>query len=162
MKKTLQSVFLWWAVIGFSLWVGGTFYNMVVIVPIWSESPPDSVIQFFGETSYNKHIYNFFGPPWMIARFFPIIASLILSWPEKTLRKYLLVTSIIFASAVAGTLIYIYPINDLLISRAGAGLSAEEIKIMANQWIYADQIRFGFMLIAYVFLLKAFRLQLSK
>lgn len=162
MKKTLQSVFLWWAVIGFSLWVGGTFFNMVVIVPIWSESPPDSVIQFFEKTSYNKHIYNFFGPPWMIARFFPIIASLILAWPEKTLRKYLLVTSIIFVSAIAGTLIYVYPINDLLISKAGAGLSAEEIIIMAKQWIYADQIRFGFMLIAYVFLLKAFRLQLSK
>jgi hypothetical protein len=32
LRKKLFTFFLWWAVIGFSLWVGGTLFNMTVIV----------------------------------------------------------------------------------------------------------------------------------
>jgi len=38
---------LWWAVIGASIWVGGTVYMMCVIDPQWSNHPPESVRYFF-------------------------------------------------------------------------------------------------------------------
>jgi len=32
---------LWLSVIGLTTWVGGTLYQMMVIIPLWSASPPE-------------------------------------------------------------------------------------------------------------------------
>lgn len=162
LRKRFFIFFLWWAVIGFSLWVGGTLFNMTVIVPIWSESPPESVRQFFGGTVFTKFINNFFGPPWMAIRILPIIIALFLGWSSALHRRYLLITTIIFIVSVVYTLVYIYSINDILIFEAGGDKTAEEIKTMVNQWIFADRLRFSVMLIGYFFLLKAFRLPIPE
>jgi uncharacterized membrane protein len=157
-RKALFNFFLWWAVIGFSIWLGGTIFSMSVVVPMWSEAPPQSVKEFFGETSFNKYIFNFFGPPWMAIRNLPILIALLLGWYSKPHRWYLIIT---FTSLIIGiiyTFTYIYPINDLLMTRAGADKSAEEIRVMVDKWIFADRLRFAVMLIGYFFLLKAFRL----
>ena len=34
-----------------------------VIVPLWSSSPPESVVNFFTQTDFNTTVFNFFGPP---------------------------------------------------------------------------------------------------
>ena len=157
-RKNLFNVFLWLAVIGFSIWVGGTLFSMLVIVPMWSESLPESVKEFFGGTSFNKHIFNFFGPPWMAIRNAPLLIALILGWNYRLHRKYLLITFITFLAGLLYTLVYIYPINDVLMMQAGGDRPAEEIQTMADNWIFADRLRFFVMLIGYFFLLKAFRL----
>jgi hypothetical protein len=46
-RTRIAQIFIWLAVIGFSIWVGGTLYQMVVIVPIWNASPPESLRAFF-------------------------------------------------------------------------------------------------------------------
>lgn len=162
LRKGLFNFFLWWAVIGFSIWLGGTIFSMAVIVPMWSEAPPQSVKDFFNDTSFNKYIYNFFGPPWMAIRNLPVLIALIIGWYSKQHRIYLLIA---FASIVIGiifTFTYIYPINEILMTKAGGDKSAEEIQMMANKWIFADRLRFAIMLIGYFFLLKAFRLQIPQ
>lgn len=157
-RNVLFQFFLWWAVLGFSIWAGGTIFSMTVIVPMWSESLPKSAVDFFGNTSFNKHIFNFFGPPWMAARSLPILAVLALGWRSQLHRRYLLITAGVMIVAIIFTIAYIYPINDVLMIQAGRGRSAEEIQSMAHRWILADRARFVFMLIGYYFLLKAFRL----
>jgi hypothetical protein len=162
LKKTLLNVFLWLAVIGMSLWVGGTVFSMSVVVPMWSETPPESVKAFFGGTSFNKYIFNFFGPPWMVGRNLPILIALILSWNSRLHRRYLLITFITFIAGVLYTLFYIYPINEVLMMQAGGNHSAEEIQKMVKQWVVADRLRFVVGFIGYIFLLKAFRLPIEK
>ncbi|MEJ7830299.1 MAG: anthrone oxygenase family protein [Segetibacter sp.] len=162
LRKKLFNFFIWWAVISFSLWVGGTLFNMTVVVPMWSESPPQSVKEFFGETSFYKYMFNFFGPPWMVIRVLPVLIALILGWYSKLHRNYLLTTLIILILAIVYTLTYIYPINDILMAKAGADKSAEEIKTMVDKWLFNDKLRFAVMLVGYFFLLKAFRLPISK
>jgi uncharacterized membrane protein len=157
-RRIFFNVFLWLAVIGLSLWVGGTVFSISVIVPMWNESPPESVREFFGSTSFNKYIFNFFGPPWMVARNLPVLIALILGWYSKPHRKYLLITFITFLASVLYTLLYIYPINEVLMQQAGGNHSAEKIKKMADQWIFADRLRFAVGCVGYFFLLKAFRL----
>jgi uncharacterized membrane protein len=157
-RDRLFNFFMWWAVIGFSIWLGGTLFSMTVVVPMWSESPPESVYSFFGRTSFNKYINNFFGPPWMLARNLPILITLFLGWHLKPQKNYLLITFITLVLGIAFTLTYIYPINDILMTKAGAGKSAEEINSFVDKWIMADRVRFGVMLIGYIFLLKAFKL----
>ncbi len=55
------------------------FYNhqMLVIVPLWSASPPETVRAFFQGTDYNRTIFNFFGPPFIVARNVPVVAALL-------------------------------------------------------------------------------------
>jgi uncharacterized membrane protein len=157
LREKLFTFFIWWAVIGFSIWVGGTIFSMTVIVPMWSESPPTSVKHFFGDTTFNKYIFNFFGPPWMAIRNLPALIALLLGWYSKPHRKYLLITVITIILGLVYTFSYIYPINDILMTKAGGDRSAEEIQRMADKWVFADRLRFAIMLVGYFFLLKAFR-----
>jgi hypothetical protein len=41
---------------------------MLVFLPMWSASPPESVRAFYLRTRYNETIWNFFGPPFTAAR----------------------------------------------------------------------------------------------
>ena len=157
-NKNLFHFFIWWAVIGFSIWLGGTVFSMSVIVPMWSDSLPDSARTFFSETSFTRYIYNFFGPPWMAIRNLPVLVALIVGWKSVRHRKYLLITATILISSILFTIMYIYPINRQLMFEAGAGLNDVELTTAAATWIRADIIRFVVMVIGYIFLLKAFRL----
>lgn len=158
MRQKLFNFFLWWAVIGFSIWFGGTIFSMSVIVPMWSDSLPASARDFFGETSFTTYIYNFFGPPWMVIRNLPLLIALILGWNYKSHRHYLLISFFILVAAIAYTIIYVYSLNEALMFKAGSGYDDTEITSMAEQWIFADRLRFVFMTIGYFCLLKAFRM----
>lgn len=70
-RNRIAQVLLWLAMLGLSVWVGGALYQMLVIVPRWSASQPESVRAFFLGTRYNETIWNFFGPPFMAARLAP-------------------------------------------------------------------------------------------
>lgn len=147
---------LWWAVIGFSIWFGGTVFSMTVIVPMWSYDLPESARSFFGETIFNQSIYNFFGPPWMLARNIPLIIALVLGWNTR-LRPMLLLSSFILVIAIIITILYVYPMNYQLMIRAGEDLSNSDLTALARRWIWVDRVRFAFMTIAFISLLKAFK-----
>lgn len=110
--------------IALSTWVGGTLYQMLVIVPMWSASPPESVRTFFRGTDYNALIFRFFGPPFMALRVLPVVAALWAGWRYPRHRNALLVASGGFLFAVILTLAYIYPINAVLFEQAGSDHTA--------------------------------------
>lgn len=155
-KTRLYNVFLWWAIIGYSLWIGGTLFSMVVIVPMWSSSPPDSVIRFFTGTSFSSVIYNFFGPPWMLLRVVPLFLALFLGWKKKQ-RTMLLVACGCMMAIIIYTIVYIYPINLLLMEQTNF-ITDDQIVILTCRWIEADRIRYLVGCIGYLFLLRAFQL----
>ena len=76
----IAQVLLWLAVVGLSVWVGGTLYQMLVIMPMWSASPPESVRAFFLGTRCNETIRNFFAPQYMAARLAPLFGALLVGW----------------------------------------------------------------------------------
>ena len=154
-RTRITQTLLWLAVIGLSIWVGGTLYQMLVIVPLWNASPPESIRYFFLGTRYNQTIWNFFGPPWMVARMVPLVGALLFGWHLSSHRKWLLVTVICMAFGVVFTLFYIYPINNVLFLQAGGNHGAEEIRAMARQWIIADRVRFGVGCVGFLALLRA-------
>lgn len=154
--RLFYSIFLWWSVIGFSIWVGGTIFSMFVVVPMWSASPPESVRFFFGKTTFMKHIRNFFGPVWMAARSLPIFITLVLGWNLRPERDFLMIAAASMLFGIIFTLAYVYPINKELMIKAGGDHKASEIRSMVSKWIFADRLRFFIMLIGYIFLLVTF------
>ena len=133
-------------------------FNMLVIVPLWSASPPESVQAVFGDAGLSKTIWNFFGPPWMALRNLPLIAALIVGWPYPVHRRLLLISVLIAVVAVVLTLVFIYPINDVLMGTSSREVSPEEMRSIVRQWVIADRIRFVAVTIGFLCMLKAFAL----
>ena len=149
---------LWVSVLFQARWFGGTLYQMLVIVPLWSASPPESVVAFFKGTGYTRTIWNFFGPPFMVAGSAALLLALIFGWHRPRHRFYLLIAVACTVFGLVYTLGYIYKINDVLIFQAGGNHTAEEIREMARAWVFADRVRFAVGIVGFLALLQAFRL----
>ena len=160
-RQKLFIFFLWLAVINLSIWIGGTLFHIIVVLPIWSQPLPGSVKEFFGGTRAYEYLLDFYGPKWMVIRILPVIISLFLGWYSKRHRYFLLITSSTLALGILMTIIYVYPINEAIMAKAGEGSSSDEIKTMVGNWILADRLRFAIIFIGYFFLLWAFRLPIS-
>lgn len=141
-------------------WVGGTLFHMLVIVPTWNASPPESLRSLYLDTTYGRNIWYFFGPPWMIARNLPVLAALIAGWHLRAHRRLVLYAAVCTVLGVVVTIIYIYPINDILFVKAGGDLSKQEVLTLADRWILADRVRFAVMVTAFLAILRAFSLPL--
>lgn len=149
---------LWLSVLMATTWVGGSLFGILVLVPTWNASPPESLRTFFLQTEYSQHTWNFFGPPWMVARNLPVFAALAAGWHLRQHRRLMLFVGAWSVCGVVGTLVWIYPINDVLFFKAGGDLSREEVRALANRWIWADRIRFALGAASFFTLLRAFSL----
>jgi hypothetical protein len=155
----LFKILLWFSVLSLGVWVGGTLFHMLVLQPMWSYDPPASVRFFFRETRFNKSVWNFYGPPFMAARLVPLILCVTLGWrcvPQQ--QGLLLVAGVTWIAITFFTLIYIYPINDVLFLQAGGSLSPEQVRAMVGKWLFADRLRFAVGTAGYLCLLKVFSL----
>ncbi len=160
LRNRITQVLLWLSILTMSIWVGGTVYQMVVVVPQWSASPPESVRTFFLGTQYNEMIRNFFGPRMMPFRVLPVLGVLLSGWNLKRHRKYFLLMAVCMAAGVLLTFGYIYPINDVLFTQAGGEQSADEIRSMVSRWIFADHVRLAIMSVGFLGLLRALSIPL--
>ena len=46
-RKDLARLFLFIATVYWGIWLGGYIFNAVMLVPVWSHHPPDSMISYF-------------------------------------------------------------------------------------------------------------------
>jgi len=161
-RTLIAIILLWYNILSISVWFGGTIYQMLVIVPLWNASPPESVRAFFQGTEYVRTIRHFFGPPTMALRAIPLVLGLIASWHLSTHRMWLLVPVVCTAIAIVMTLTYIYPINAVLFDQAGGNLSGVDIQALARKWIIADRVRLGIMTVGFISLLGALTLPLAR
>ena len=157
MQLTLFKGLLWFSVLSLGIWVGGTLFHMLVLQPLWSYDPPASVRFFFRETRFNKTVWNFYGPPFMAARLVPLILCVVIGWGcAPSQRRLLLVAGITWVAITVYTLVYIYPINDVLFSQAGGSSGPEQVRAMVGRWLFADRLRFAIGTVGYLCLLRVF------
>ena len=160
-RELIVKILLWYNVVSLAVWMGGTLYQMIVIVPIWSASPPESLQSFLKGTTFTSHILHFFGPVTQIFRAVPLFALVALAWRYETIRPWVTACAVTLLIGLVMTRVYIYRINDVLFWRAGEGLSADEVRSLVRNWILADRIRFAIMAGGWLCLLRAFSLPLD-
>lgn len=160
LRTRIAQVLLWISVLNMGIWIGGTLYMMLVLNPLWTASPPESVRAYWVDARLYTTIFNFFGPVWMPIRNLPILAALIACWNAPTHRNYLLINVGIGLCGLVLTLGYIYPINAVLFTPAISSVSVDAARTMTHHWIVADRIRFAAMFIGYLALLRAFSIPL--
>ena len=157
-RDRLVQTLLWYNVLSLAIWVGGTVYQMLVIVPIWSAAPPESVQAFFKGTTYTHTIWNFFGPLTQVARAAPLALLVVAAWNHANLRPWIVACAATMVIGLILTRAWIYGINDVLIFKAGGDLPADAVRALVHKWILLDRIRFAIMAGGYVCLLRAFTL----
>ncbi len=150
---------LWLSVILLALWVGGTLYQMLVIVPLWTASPPGSLRAFLA-ADYPHTVLNFFGPPFIVARTLCLVVALVAGWRSAAHRPALLVALVSWLIVIALTLFLVYPMNDDLFGTGLARLNDGEARDLLQHWIVADRVRFAVGCLGFMALLFAFRLPL--
>jgi hypothetical protein len=150
---------LWLAVLFVALWVGGTLYQMLVIVPLWTASPPES-LRMFLMNDYVHTVAHFFGPPFIAARTVPLVVALIAGWTSAPHRTALSVAFGCWLFVIGFTLLYVYPINDHLFVAGSSQLTDSESRELLQRWVIADRVRFVVGCVGFIALLRAFRLPL--
>jgi uncharacterized membrane protein len=159
MRSLATNVCLWVAVIAVAVGIGGNVFQMVVIDPVWSAAPPESLRSFFSGTRFLAAMARFHAKnPFAFIGLFCLLASPFLGWNVPRLRIWLLTAVGIYVGIVLLTILYIYPINDALFYKAGAGLDTNVVIAMSRRWLLADRIRLVFKFAALLCLLRALSL----
>ena len=159
-RDLLVKILLWYNVLSLGIWVGGTVYQMAVIVPLWSASPPESVRAFFQGTAYMTTISRFFGPVTQVTRGLPLFILAAVAW-KYNVSPWVLACAATMAFGIIMTRVYVYPMNAILFERSGADLTPDAVRALVRSWILADRVRFAIMSGGYLCLLRAFSMPLA-
>jgi hypothetical protein len=160
-RELWVKILLWYNVVSLAIWAGGTLYQMLVIVPIWSADPPHTLHTFFKETPFMTTILHFFGPVTQLLRALPLFVLVALAWKYETIRPWVTTCGVTLVIGLVMTRAYIYPMNDVIFWRAGEGLGVEEARALVRTWIIADRVRFAIMTGGWLCLLRAFSMPLA-
>ena len=146
---SIAQIFLWLFVIVLGLEIGAGLYEALVVMPLWSQAPPDSVIAYFQHNVSNPQFaLNPGGRFWMI--FTPLaglIAIAVLLSGLKTRpehRKWRVAAAILALIVVVFTFAWFVPKLMILLGEGGAGLNAEELTSLTNWWVRLNWARVVF------------------
>jgi hypothetical protein len=155
-RGVILLVSLWIAVILMAIWIGGTVYQMLVIVPLWTASLPESLSSFMRGTDFSHTVLNFFGSRFGLPRLVAIAVALAAGWRSPKHRAALLgvVTSQLFI--IAFSVLFIYPILPAIV--AGGASNVEETRDILHRFILLDRFRFVVGCGTFLALLWAFQL----
>ncbi len=137
----IAQALLWVSVLAWSLWFGGLIYEMVVILPLWNTSLPESVIEWNARPQYVINPTRFYLPV-ALTTILSSVAALIAGWGMPRSRRIWLVISAVCAiTTLVFTIIYFFPKNEVLFRNQSSGLSGEEITVIAHGWVMANWLR---------------------
>jgi len=61
-RKDLARLFLFIATIYWGIWLGGYIFNALMVVPLWSHNPPDSMINYFSTPRFLIYFFSAVNP----------------------------------------------------------------------------------------------------
>ena len=61
-RKYFARLFLFIATIYWGIWLGGYIFNALMLVPLWSHNPPDSIITYFNDPHYSLYFFSLVVP----------------------------------------------------------------------------------------------------
>ena len=153
-KKFYADLTLWLGTLIMSFPLGATLFNMLSIVPSWTNNLPDSMVAF-DKTGID--ISAFWMTPVLNLGPLLLIVSLILSW-RTARKKWLLAYLIIFILMTAVTFVYFLPKLGIMGIFPSDAVQTNDMSLLTsttNAWVIADKIRFFIVLIpSFLLLLK--------
>ena len=159
-RTLIAQAVLWLFVFSSSIQMGGAVYEMLVVNPLWLDSPPESVTNWNPVPQFAIEPGRFWAvavPLYMLAT----IAILITSWfMPAPRRKWALLAGVCTLAVIVSTGLFFVPILRETIMSRGAGLSAEEITTKVNLWVNWNWLRMAVVFVGWVAGVRALSLNL--
>ena len=129
-RTKVTNLILWAWVLAVTFLMGGGVFEHSVLTPIWTGSLPDSV------TSWPHGVVQgrFFGIVTPVIFLLSVTMLISTWWMAPRVRRWALVAGIFFVVIGISSAVFFVPILQKTIGNRGAGLSTEEITILANQF----------------------------
>lgn len=157
MLQNIAQILLWISVIAWSLWFGALMYEIFVVMPLWSSSPPVSVVEWNARPQYIINPTKYYVPV-ALACILSAIGALITAWKIGKNWLWYALSAISAVVTLAFTLVYFFSRNEVIFRNQNAGLSGEEITWMADSWVAANWIRLAIMTVGFLAALNALSL----
>ncbi|MDX6614304.1 MAG: hypothetical protein QOD75_3490 [Blastocatellia bacterium] len=145
-QLSLPQIILWLFVIVLGIEIGAGMYEMLVVVPVWSAAPPDSVLGYFHHNVANAQFaLNAGGRFWLF--FTPLTGLLAIATflsglrtaPEH--RKCRMIGAGLAIVVVAATFAWFVPNIITLLGEGVTKLSGAEITRITNWWVRLNWVR---------------------
>jgi hypothetical protein len=62
MRKDFARLLLFIATIYWGIWLGGYIFNAVMVIPMWSYNPPDSMLSYFRASHFLIYFFKYVNP----------------------------------------------------------------------------------------------------
>src|SRR6266568_2074170 len=134
--------------------IGGNVYEMLVLDPLWSASPPDSVRNFFKDTPFARAMQKFWLSKLAKYSLFVLVGAVIAAWSVPGRRGWLAAAVLATAVNYALTILYIFPRKKFLF-RARGEVTADAIQRATQQFLAANRVRRFFKLVEFLCLVRA-------
>ena len=148
MRHKLASGLLIASVIVWGIWCGGQVFNELMIVPIWSVSPPES-LKTYAELPRRggAPFFPLFNPLFAVLA----LGAALAAWKSaRRSRKWLALSAVIAIALSLSLMFYLAPLVGSMFRHSVAGdLAASEIVAGVERWKLGNRIRlivelFGF------------------
>ncbi len=146
----IASVFVW------GIWCGGQIFNELMVVPIWSASPPESLKVYRQLPSIGGGL---FFPIVSMLFFLLAIISAIAAWKSaRRARKWLALSAGTAVLLLVVLVSYLAPLVMSMFQHSVAGdLPAAEIIAGVERWKFGNRIRLIVECVGFVFSIIALR-----
>ncbi len=143
---SIAQVFLWLFVIVLGITLGGGLYETLVVMPVWSAAPPDSVIAYYQHNVDNpRFILDQGGRFWIFLT--PLLGLLAIvtllsglrTPPEH--RKWRIIGTTLTLIVIVFTFAWFVPNIIKLMSKSVTTMSPDEITGLTNWWVRLNWLR---------------------
>jgi hypothetical protein len=152
-RAHIAEALLWLATIWWGVWFGGQLFNALMVVPIFSASPPGSLTAWYQNRRTNVlDFFLVFNSLWI---FLALLASLVAGWRvHAARRKWVALSAVAAFVATVFVLGWMARTIGTLIT-PGNGLTAEQSVALLRLWTTANWVRLGVEFCGFVFALRA-------
>ncbi len=158
-RFSIAQIFLWFFVIFLGIAIGGELYEQLVVMPLWSLAPPDSVTAYYQHNVTNPQFaLNQGGRFW--AFIMPLTSLLAIATllsglktrPEH--RKWRITGTVLIFLVVGFTFVWFIPNIIKLMGEGVTAMSPDEITSLTSWWVGLNWVRAVLFLAAWLAVLR--------
>jgi hypothetical protein len=145
-RLSIAQVFLWLFVVVLGIAIGGGLYEQLVVMPLWSLTPPDSVLAYYQHNiAYPQFVLNQGGRFWIF--FTPTLGLLTIATlvsgikTQAVHRRWRIAATALALIVIVFTFAWFVPNIILLTGKGVTELSAEHITGLTNRWVRLNWVR---------------------
>ena len=164
---SIAQIILWLFIISLGIEIGAGLYEIFVIVPLWANSAPDSVIAFYRHNIATPNlVINAGGRFWMFASPLLTLLSIAvllsgrLTNPEH--RRWRMAAGGLVFLIMCGTFGWFVPNILTLQSEKVLTMNPETVKSIAFWWSHLNWLRAFLAIVAWLFALRALGIPAGK